>query len=63
MWKRRIRQCELVDQKFREKKWERVKILTSFKEWEREPWNSVNGKDMLIEFAECKYRRRVKEKS
>jgi hypothetical protein len=63
MWKRRIRQCELVDQKFREKKWERVKILTSFKEWEREPWSSVNGKDMLIEFAECKYRRRVKEKS
>ncbi len=33
MWKKMIRWCELADQKFREKEWDRIWILIGFKEW------------------------------
>jgi hypothetical protein len=40
----------------------RVRILTGFKEWEREAWGGVSGKDTLTKFVECKSERKVKER-
>jgi hypothetical protein len=46
-----------------ERKWKRIGILIRFKGWEKEAWSGVSGKDMLIEFIECKSKERVKESS
>ncbi len=62
MWERRIKRCELIDHKFRERKWKSVGILIGFRKWEKEAWGGVSGKDMLTKFAKCKSKRRVKEK-
>jgi hypothetical protein len=47
VWKRRIRQCESANQKFKEREWKRVEILIGFREWNREAWNGVVGSNML----------------
>jgi hypothetical protein len=60
VWERRIRWCESVDQKFKEKEWEKVGILTSFKECEREAWGGVSGKGMLNINLEGEWKRKVK---
>jgi hypothetical protein len=36
IWNKRIRQCELADQKFRKREWKKVGILIGFREWDGE---------------------------
>ncbi len=33
------------------------------KEWKKEAWGGVNGKDTLIEFVKCKSRESVRERN
>ncbi len=43
VWERRIRRCESIDYKFKEREWKKVEILIGFREWNRKAWNDVSG--------------------